>query len=245
MATNEMRQLDWDGCFNARDLGGLATTDGRSTRLGEIVRSDALAALTERGWEQLVAYGVRTVIDLRNDDERGQDATMRPSSVQTIHIPLDQTNDREFWDGRENGPQFGTPLYYAPHLRRFPSKSAEVLAAIAQAPSGGVAFHCAGGRDRAGQISILVLTLASVALDEIVSDYLLSYERLPAMYEARGEEDQTPLLKSFLSDRGTSAGAEIERFLQADVGALLAEGGLKEADVAALRNRPLPRDHDS
>jgi protein-tyrosine phosphatase len=145
----------------------------------------------------------------------------------------------------ENGPQFGTPLYYAPHLRRFPSKSAEVLVAIAQAPPGGVAFHCAGGRDRAGQISILVLALASVAADEIVADYLLSYERLPAMYEARGEEDQTPILKSFLSDRGTSAGAEIERFLQADVHALLAEGGLEKADVTAIRNRLLPGDPDS
>ncbi|HEX8753884.1 MAG TPA: tyrosine-protein phosphatase, partial [Solirubrobacterales bacterium] len=160
------------------------------------MRADSLGCLTARGWEQLRAHGVRTVIDLRNEDERGEDAAPRPASVETIRIPLDETADREFWDDWESGPQFATPLYYGPHLRRFPRKSAEVLAAIVSARPGGVAFHCAGGRDRSGQIAILVLALARVLQEEIVADYLLSHERLPAMYAARGEEDQTPLVES-------------------------------------------------
>ena len=233
------RSLDWDGCFNVRDLGGLATVDGRRTRWGAIVRGDSLGCLSSRGWEQLEAHGVRVVIDLRNEDERGEDATPRPSTIETIRIPLDETSDREFWDSWESGPQFGTPLYYGPHLRRFPAKSAEVLTAIAQAPPGGVAFHCAGGRDRAGQIAILVLALVGVAEEEIVADYLLSHERLPALYESRGEEDQTPLLQTFLRERGTSAAIEIQRLLALDLEAVLAKGGLHPRDVAALRARLL------
>lgn len=42
------RNLDWDGCFNARDLGGLRTVDGSVTRPGELVRSDTLDRLTAR-----------------------------------------------------------------------------------------------------------------------------------------------------------------------------------------------------
>jgi len=74
--------------FNVRDLGGLPTLDGRFTRWGAIVRFDSLGALTEAGWSALVEHGVRTVIDLRNESERGADAAPRPPSLTTIHLPL-------------------------------------------------------------------------------------------------------------------------------------------------------------
>lgn len=233
------RNLDWDGCFNVRDLGGLATTDGRRTQWGALIRGDSLGCLSARGWERLEAHGVRTVIDLRNENEWGEDAAPRPPSIETIRIPLDETGDREFWDDWEHGPQFATPLYYGPHLHRFPNKSAEVVAAIARAPAGGVVFHCAGGRDRAGQVAILVLALVGVTEEEIVADYLLSHERLPALYESRGEEDQTPLLQTFLRERGTSVATEIQRLLESDLEGTLVQGGLQPRDVAALRARLL------
>lgn len=238
--TERSRHLDWDGCFNVRDLGGLSTTDGRMTRWGAIVRADALDGLSEAGWRALTEYGVRTVIDLRNDDELGEDAARRPAGVTTVHIPLDATEDREFWTVWESGPQFATPLYYRPHLDRFPERSAAVLAAIARATPGGVAFHCGGGRDRAGQVSILLLALVGVPADVIAADYALSYERLPARYAARGEPDQGPLVQAFLQERGTTAEELISDLVAGlDVESHLHRAGLTAADVAALRGRLL------
>jgi hypothetical protein len=72
---------------------------------------------------------------------------VRPESIETVNIPLDVTEDREFWNVWETGPQFATPLYYRPHLERFPERNAEVVRAIALAQPGGVVFHCQGGRD--------------------------------------------------------------------------------------------------
>ncbi len=43
------RHLDWPDCYNARDLGGLRTADGGSTRWRAVVRSDILARLTDAG----------------------------------------------------------------------------------------------------------------------------------------------------------------------------------------------------
>lgn len=233
------RDLEWEGCFNVRDLGGLRTGDGGTTRWGAVVRADSLGALSARGWEQVEAHGVRTVIDLRNEEEWGEDDSPRPESVRTLRIPLDESDDREFWDVWESGPQFATPLYFGPHLERFPQKSAEVLAAIARAEPGGVAFHCAGGRDRSGQIAILILALAGVAKEAIVADYLRSHERLPSLYEARGEEDQGPAIRSFMRERGISPAAEIQRLLELDLSAILSRGGLRRRDVDALRARLL------
>ena len=240
MNARPRRHLDWEGCFNVRDLGGLCTTDGRETRWGRVVRADALDGLTAAGWSALSAHGVRTVIDLRNDDELGADAASRPASVRTVHLPLDGSDDREFWDIWDSGPQFGTPLYYGPHLERFPERSAAVLSAIARAEPGGVVFHCGGGRDRAGQVTMLLLGLVGVAAEDIASDYALSAEWLTARYAARGEPDQGPLLEAFLGDRGTSAAEVITTMLRAlDVEATLLDAGLTSQDVSALRRRLL------
>ena len=230
--------MDWDGCFNVRDLGGLTRSDGRETRWGAVVRADALDGLTAAGWAALSEHGVRTVVDLRNDDERGPDAAPRPGSVTTVHAPLDGTEDREFWNVWGSGPQFGTPLYYRPHVERFPQRSADVIAAIARAKPGGVVFHCVGGRDRSGQIAMLVLALAGVAPEDIAADYVLSAERLGARYAARGEADQGPLLEAFLAGEGTSAReVVIATLAELDVEATLRAGGLSDHDMAAVRAR--------
>jgi hypothetical protein len=180
------------------------------------------------------------VIDLRNEGEIGPDVAPRPASIETVNIPLDVTEDREFWDVWENGPQFATPLYYRPHLERFPERSAAVLRTIATAPPGGVAFHCQGGRDRAGQISMLVLALAGVEAEAIAADYTLSDERLRPLYLSRGDEDEAPKIAAFLRDRGTTATELIVELLAGfDVEAALRGAGLGEADLVALRGRLL------
>ena len=60
------------GAFNVRDLGGLPTTEGRTTSRGRFVRSDLLSGLPDEAHETLFAYGVRTVVDLRTTEETMQ-----------------------------------------------------------------------------------------------------------------------------------------------------------------------------
>jgi len=236
------RHLDWAGTYNSRDLGGLPTAAGGETLRGAIVRSDSMQNLSARGWEEVEAHGIRTVIDLRSALEIGPDLAPRPDSIETLNIPLDVTEDREFWDVWENGPQFATPLYYRPHLERFPERSAEVVRAIATAPPGGVAFHCQGGRDRAGQTSMLVLALAGVEPEAIAADYALSDERLRPLYLSRGEEDEAPKIAAFLREQGTTASELILGLLaEFDIKGALLEAGLKDAEISALRGRLLGR----
>jgi protein-tyrosine phosphatase len=218
------RQLHWEGCTNVRDLGGLRAAGGRRIRPGALVRADAVDRLTAAGWSALQAHGVRTIVDLRNDDELRPDVAPRPESVTTVHLPLDGIEDAEFWDDWTNGPQFGTPLYYGPFLARFPTRTAEVVSAIARAAPGGVLFHCMGGRDRTGLVAMLVLALAGVVADDIAADYVLTAD----------------LLEDYLATQGTSAREVVLITLAAlDVEAYLRAGGLDDADAEALRRRLL------
>ncbi len=183
------RHLDWDGCFNARDLGGLRTGDGRETRWGAIVRADSLDHLTPSGWSALQAYGIRTVVDLRNDTEIPTDTGPRPTGLATVHVPLDDVEDTAFWQYCWDNDLDGSPLYYQPFLDRKAERCAAALAAIAQAAPGGVVFHCGIGRDRTGLISLLLLALVGVEPEEIAADYELSNARLGPAWAVRGEKE--------------------------------------------------------
>jgi protein-tyrosine phosphatase len=217
------RHLDWPACRNVRDLAGLPTTGGGRIRHGALVRADSLARLTAVGWAALEAHGVRTVIDLRNPDEIGDDDAPRPAGVTTIRFPLDGMEDTEFWDDWMHRPEFGTPHYYGPWLERFPDRAAHVLAAIARARPGGVAVHCVGGKDRTGLVTMLVLALAGVPAELAAEDYALSHERIPP----------GPELDAFYAELGTTPAAVFAEVLAG----VDAEAYVSDEDLAALRRR--------
>jgi protein-tyrosine phosphatase len=235
-----VRHLDWEGCFNVRDLGGLPAAGAGVTRRGALVRADALDGLTAAGRRALAAHGVRTVVDLRGGDEQRAESNGRPADVATIHLPLGRIGDPEVRRRWGDRPVFATPLYYRSFLDRFAGNTAAAIAAIAGARPGGVAFHCAGGRDRTGLIAILLLTLLGVAPEDAVADYALSRERQAARFVALGVPDPQPAIEAFLRDEGTTAeDAALDFLRDVDVAGRLRAGGLTDSDVAALRDRAL------
>jgi protein-tyrosine phosphatase len=232
------RDLAWEGCFNVRDLGDLPTENGGRTRRGSIVRADGLSRLTEKGWSALVDHGIRTVIDLRNDDELDGDVAARPEIVETFRIALDDIEDRDFWKHVWANDLDGSPLYFRLFLERKPHQCAAALKAIARAQPGGVVFHCGRGRDRTGLVALLVLELAGVSAHDIVADYELSTERVRLLDAALGEKDQGSEITEILRRKKASAEALIlDLLVRGEIEEHLRAGGLAQEDVEALRNR--------
>jgi hypothetical protein len=181
------RHLDWDGCCNVRDLGGLRVAGGRMTRRGAVVRSDSPAGLTPAGWAALRGHGIRTIVDLRNDEERDQaPGPPAPGGIDVVHVPLDDLGDTGFWRRIRSEGLDGTPLYYRPFLERKAERCVAAVAAVADARAGGVLVHCAVGRDRAGLVAMLLLALVGVAPADIADDYELSEPRLAPCGKGRG-----------------------------------------------------------
>jgi protein tyrosine phosphatase (PTP) superfamily phosphohydrolase (DUF442 family) len=125
--------------------------------------------VTARGWQQAYDAGVRTVIDLRNDDEVSTQATA-PAHMVRRRVPLDGIEDFEFWEPFLASGLHGTPLYYEKFLREKSDRVAAAMTALAES-DGGVVFHCGGGRDRTGLITLLLLDLAGVDRGAILDDY--------------------------------------------------------------------------
>lgn len=178
--TNESlaRHLVWEGCLNARDLGGYPTVDGRETRWRVIVRSDDPGRLTEAGRAALVTYGVRTIVDLRLPDELAEYPSpfAMPGSHGIVYA------HRSFIDPSASPPPDLASLpwadVYQGMLDSFQLPIAAVMQTIASASQGAVLVHCAVGKDRTGLICALLLGLAGVPRETIAADYALSAECL-------------------------------------------------------------------
>ena len=64
------------------------------------------------------------------------------------------------------------------------SQIATIVQTVAEAPEGGVLFHCAAGRDRTGLMAALMLAVAKVPAPTIVADYILSFSTSAETMEA-------------------------------------------------------------
>jgi protein-tyrosine phosphatase len=176
------RRLDWEGCLNARDLGGYRADDGRETRWGVVVRSDSPAALTEAGRAALAEYGVKVIVDLRLADEidRHPNPFAEPGDHGIAYTNL------SIIDPAAGFPPDTYTLAenYLWMLDRFADFVAQVMAAVAAAPDGAVMIHCAAGKDRTGLISALLLGLVGVPAETIAADYAMTAELLRPRDEA-------------------------------------------------------------
>jgi protein-tyrosine phosphatase len=244
------RDLAWDGVLNVRDLGGHPTEDGRETQFGRIVRADNVRRLSDEGWHALAEYGVRTVVDLRTEEELAADPPAEVP-VEVVHAPFMVDSPEVFAaadaaSSRHTDLMLATRDVYLVFLEYFHQLAARVIQTVASAPEGAVVVHCAGGKDRTGLTVAFLLRLARVGLAEIDTDYALSEERLRPRHErwfaeAAGDEEQLERLRRMAV---TPAGAmravleELER-RHGSIEAYLRAGGAPADLGARIRARLL------
>jgi protein-tyrosine phosphatase len=190
--------IDLDGAVNVRDLGGLPTSDGGTTVPGRLLRSENLQELSPGDVARLVdEVGVTTVVDLRSTNEvtiEGPAPLDALPGVRHAHHPV----LREFLDVSDTvkaallteAAEVDTARYpddpmcghYLGYLENRPEEVTGALRSIATAP-GAAIVHCAAGKDRTGVVCALALTVAGVAPELVVDDYMLTDEKLEAIIE--------------------------------------------------------------
>jgi len=240
------RVLTWEGCLNVRDLGGHVTADGRTTQFGAVVRADSVRHLTDAGWQALVDYGVRTIVDLRRHDELERDPPF-DVPVEVVHVPLDDWYQHEVHNvwRREGDDVENMYAAYVRMIELLAPNFARAVETVADAPEGAVVVHCFAGKDRTGLTCALLLRLAGVGIEDIAADYGLSEGNIrpiidPWADSAPDEQEQALRLRIGSSPPQVMADVltEVER-RHGGVDGYLREFGVTNEALARVRSRLL------
>ncbi|MGF7235535.1 MAG: tyrosine-protein phosphatase [Frankia sp.] len=247
------RWIELEGCDNARDLGGLPTVDGRTTRRGVFLRTDSVQHLTptDVAWLR-ESYGLRTVLDLRTPKEaaahgRGglgleaigyhnipfvPDEYLDPNDPRhdiVIRARVDRNQSEDYLDYLTRGSNVAAALRVATSATRTP-----------------LLFHCAAGKDRTGVLAALILDLVGVERDAIAADYVATNERaqriiarlmtIPMYAAAAKAASESKRDVGCRADTITSLLAAIDDGFGGTAGWAVS-AGIPEPDLARLRDR--------
>jgi protein tyrosine/serine phosphatase len=243
VTTDEHRFVPLDGAFNFRDLGGLPTHDGGTTRAGVMFRSDALHHLVPGDVDQLTDLGMRTIIDLRSAVEldRTGRGPLEDTDMQWMHAPLSHGDAAAGNVLPQALAEGDLGRHYVNSLVERTETLAAVIEHLAACENLPAVFHCTAGKDRTGMVAALVLSLVGVPDDVIVHDYTLTDARMGLVMErirASGAfpEPVTPMLERV----GRAEAASMETFLGAvasthgDAAGWARDAGLTDDTVASL-----------
>ncbi|WP_080832177.1 tyrosine-protein phosphatase [Cohnella massiliensis] len=175
--------LPLEGVHNFRDMGGLRAADGRTVKKGLLFRAAELTGLTPEDMRRLEAIGFRNVFDYRNRSE----AELKPDPVigQAVNTRIPAN------EAAEDAPHVTIEQMFASGLHKtftedmllrlyagLPINNASYrrLMELLKTPETSLPLvhHCAGGRDRTGVGSMLILLTLGVPYETVMEDYLLS-----------------------------------------------------------------------
>ena len=190
-----MKVIELDNVSNVRDLGGIPLEGGRMVAPGLFYRGSALFGISENDRSVLFdELGIACVIDVRTGWEREAKPDIEIEGVENLHIPF---YDREKVGIEYTEPAAGTKMIgrdVACDPDRFYRSLANPLT-VGQMRKGvcevfnramkgkPVYIHCSGGKDRAGILALLVLTVLGAREADILEDYLMTNVARDKNYE--------------------------------------------------------------
>ncbi len=181
------REIHLKGTSNTRDIGGYQTSDQRTLRWRQIIRSENLSRLTASDFQQLEEIGVKTVIDLRTDREHEQSPTIWQGEhpPQFYHFPIGDAHNDWFNAQRKliRGNRFTEEQSLEHMVEGYrmiadegPPSFRKLMDLVLDQSNWPVLIHCSAGKDRAGVATALILEALGVDRETIMEDYLLTNE---------------------------------------------------------------------
>ena len=190
-----MHVIKLQGVRNVRDLGDTPVCGGRSVKRGLIYRGSALSSPTQDDCSLLFdTLGIRCIIDVRTGWEREAKPDAQVPGVENLHIP--------FYDKEKVGIEYTEPaagtkvigrdvaceplLFYRslanPLTVEQMRKGVDTVFshALHDEP---VYVHCSGGKDRAGILALLILTVLGASRETVLEDYLFTNESRDKRYD--------------------------------------------------------------
>jgi protein-tyrosine phosphatase len=175
------RNISFERIQNFRDLGGYFNVDSKQLRWGKLFRCGNLFKITHNDIGKLKQLGVKTIIDLRSEQESHlyPDAFLGFSHFQ---IPIDTLSGLDLQKRITNKTFLrGDAIIYMQDgyrsiLENNTKEIKDVFNILLNEKNYPILVHDNLGKDRTGIISYLILRALDITGDDAMSDYMLSNE---------------------------------------------------------------------
>ena len=176
------RLVALDAVHNFRDLGGYPARDGLTTRWGRLFRADGLHRLTPTDVESVRDLGLRTVIDLRTQNEIDQYGRFPHETIPVTftHLSIMDTTWNTVERPAESPHEF-LVWAYTDMLEQGAERFARALVELSLPGALPAVFHCAAGKDRTGMLAALLLSALEVPRSIVLADYALTADGIERM----------------------------------------------------------------
>jgi len=177
------RVIPMQQLMNFRDFGGYYNENNLQTKWGKLYRSSALTYATTTDMKILNALKIKTVIDLRSDDDRLR-SPYRYIPKQTFNLPLrknprstffffDKILSKQMTKNDVIVDQQHNLAYIMENNADYFEHMFNILTDKTNYP---IVISCDFGKDQTGIASALVLAALNVDKEQVISDFLLSNE---------------------------------------------------------------------
>jgi protein-tyrosine phosphatase len=226
------RRIRLPGTVNLRDLGGYPTVDGGAVRWRTLLRSDSLHRLDDSGRAALADLGLRTVVDLRTDQEvQATPSALDGTGVLIYHVPLFEASAVGSLE----------PELAAVYRYMIDNCGPAIASAVSRLCTTGALpglVHCTAGKDRTGLVAAIGVQDDVIAADYAMSDAYLDPSAAKAISSIRaisgvgrwldlGAMGAQPQIIRDALDRIRTRDGSVTAYLE--------RNGLAATDLAALR----------
>ena len=231
------RRLTLNGTVNARDLGGYPAENGKTTKYRVFIRSAIPQGLTRADEELLLNHDIKTIVDLRSDEELQRNAShfagLKEFDYHHLHFKSDVNDVKFMMVGQEN--------IGASYLEKALSPAATAIFKTLANCGGGCLYHCSVGKERTGIVSAVLLMNCGVNDEDIIADYIITKAYLTEMVKKLSSDN--PDLPAYIMDAKYEYMAEFlslfhERFSSA--ADYLKHIGLEKSETESLKEKLLP-----
>lgn len=173
-----------ENAYNVRGIDGYTNKYGKTVRPKLFLRGDGLSNLSENDISTLIEYGVSTIVDLRSDSElkSNPDKFLNNKNFKYYNIPLVPMKSGKVQDLTQidltTNVKTRFPLFYIDMLENSKQNIKKMFKVFASNIDKTTLYHCTAGKDRTGVTSMLLLGLADVSTEDIIDNYVVSYENI-------------------------------------------------------------------
>lgn len=178
-----MKQLE--AIHNFRDFGGYKTQNGTFLKKGLLYRSGDLSRATDADLEHLSSLGIKTICDLRLENERQREPDRVPlvKPFTFFNIPMRPIVDYHarslhrlfsLMFGRERRIDYIAEAHkaYREYATNYLPQLKTLFHRISNPENLPVLIHCSAGKDRTGVVSSLIQLVLGVSVETAMDDYL-------------------------------------------------------------------------